>query len=84
MEDVITRHKTDINTTVVDKALAGGKPHKTSPVPAAPGMADEEGWTEVGGKKKKNLDPDTFWERVKFNTVPEYFIPLNQLITNNK
>jgi hypothetical protein len=37
-----------------------------------------------GGKKKKNLDPDTFWERVKFNTVPEYFIPLNQLVGNKK
>jgi len=33
-----------------------------------------------GGKNKKNSDPDTFWERVKSNKVPEYFIPLNQLI----
>jgi hypothetical protein len=37
-----------------------------------------------GGKNKKNEDPDTYWEIVKFNTVPEYFIPLNQLIGNEK
>jgi hypothetical protein len=33
-----------------------------------------------GGKNVKNSDPDTYWEIVKYNTVPEYFIPLNQLI----
>lgn len=34
-----------------------------------------------GGKNSKNTDPDTYWEIVKYNTVPEYFIPLNELIS---